>query len=330
MFLRAAATALFSVFSLPALALCAGESYLDQLSAEQHQKLSAAVADIPFAQGLVWDARKDTQNLRIVGTMHIYDPRLGALFASISASVASADLILVEATPDDQADLQQLMARDPSQLFLVDGPTLPELLDGQTWELLLQAAADRSIPSFMIAKMQPWYASLLLAMPPCAMDDVIAGRLGLDHMIMDAAAEAGVPMQSLEAFTTLFAIFQEESLDEQIEFLRMGLMMPDTQQQVFVAMLDRYFAKDVGTLWEMSRLTLADLPELDLETATVLFDETQESILDERNRNWIPVITEATKSHNNVIVAAGAAHLIGENGILNLLQNDGWTLTRAD
>jgi uncharacterized protein YbaP (TraB family) len=42
------------------------------------------------------------------------------------------------------------------------------------------------------------------------------------------------------------------------------------------------------------------------------------------------VITQATQNHDKVIVAAGAAHLIGENGILNLLQNEGWTLTRVD
>lgn len=330
MFLRAVVTAVFTALSLPASALCVGDSFLDKLSSDEQRQLTTAVADIPFSQGLIWDAQKDDRNLRIIGTMHIYDPRLEPLFFSISAGIVTADLILVEATPDDQAALQRLMATDPSQLFLTEGPGLPDLLDAETWDLLAQAASDRSIPSFMIAKMQPWYASLLLAMPPCAMDDIVAGKLGLDHMIMDAAEDAGVPMQSLEEFTTLFDIFQEEPLEDQIAFLRMGLMMPDTQQQVFVAMLDRYFAKDIGTLWEMSRLTLADLPDMDLDTATALFDEAQEAILDARNRAWIPVITQATDTQENVIIAAGAAHLIGENGLLNLLQNEGWTLTRVD
>jgi uncharacterized protein YbaP (TraB family) len=285
---------------------------------------------MPFAQGLIWDAQKDDRNLRVIGTMHIYDPRLEAMFFAISSSIVSADLILVEATPDDQASLQQLMSTDPSLLFLTDGPGLPDLVGAETWTLLAQAAADRGIPGFMIAKMQPWYASLLLAIPPCAMDDVIAEKLGLDHMIMDVAADAGVPMQALEDLTTLFDVFRDETLEDQIEFLRMGLLTADSQQAIFIAMLDQYFAKDIGALWEMSRLTLSDLPGMDYETANALFEETQEAILDERNRNWIPVITQATQTHENVIVAAGAAHLIGENGILNLLQNEGWTLTRVD
>ncbi|SFR56264.1 hypothetical protein SAMN04488005_2911 [Yoonia tamlensis] len=330
MFLRATLTALFATLSLPAAAACDGESYLDQLTPSEQQQLATATAAVPFGQGLVWDAQKGNQSLLIIGTMHIYDDRLNALMITLTSSIASADLLLVEATPDDQTALQQLMITDPSQLFLTSGPGLPDLLDEETWDLLAQAAADRSIPGFMMAKMQPWYASLMLSMPPCAMADVVAGRLGLDHMIMNVADEAGVPMQSLEAFTTLFAAFQSETLEDQIAYLRMGLLSADMQRPIFVAMLDQYFTKDIAGLWEMSRLTLNDLPGMDVQTANELFAQTQEAILDERNRNWIPVITQASETHDNVIVAAGAAHLIGENGILNLLQNEGWTVTRAD
>ena len=330
MFFRSVATAVFTFLGLPAVALCVGDNYLNQITAEQHQRLEAAVGEIPFAEGLIWDANKDGKHLKIVGTMHIYDPRLDALFRRLDEAIADADLVLVEATPEDQAALQQLMATDPGQLFLTEGPTLPEMLDEETWKLLSAAAAERNVPGFMLAKMQPWYASMVLAIPPCAMNDMMAGKRGLDHMIMDAATNEGIPLQALEDFNTLFSIFQEEPLEEQLEVLRMSLMMPDIQQQVFVAMLDRYFAEDIGTLWQMSRIAMDDLPTLDSKTATELFDETQNAMLDERNRNWIPVITQASSIHDNIIVASGAAHLIGENGILSLLQNEGWTITRDD
>ncbi|PRY76014.1 hypothetical protein CLV80_110100 [Yoonia maritima] len=330
MFFRSAATVILTALGFPAAALCVGDNYLDQLSVEQHARLNAAVEEIPFSQGLIWDAHKDGHDLKIVGTMHIYDPRLDTLYAKLSDDVVNADLILVEASPEDQAALQQLMSTDPGQLFLTEGPTLPELLGDETWELLSTAAADRNIPSFMIAKMQPWYASIVLAIPSCAMEDMIAGELGLDHMIMGAATEANIPIQSLENFKTMFSIFQSEPLEEQLDVLRMSLMMPDVQQQIFVGMLDRYFAEDIGTLWQMSRIAMDDLPDMDAETATQLFDETQEAMLDGRNRNWIPVIAQAAAENDKIVIAAGAAHLIGENGILSLLQNEGWTITRDD
>ena len=330
MFKRIATAALLSCLSLPAAALCTGGSYLDQLTAAQNAQLIEAVATIPFAEGVIWDARKGNDTIKVVGTMHIYDPRLESVFAAVADAVHNADLVLVEATPEDEAALQRLVTSDPSQIFLTSGPTLPELLDEETWQLLSEAASARQIPSFMAAKMQPWYLSIVLAVPPCAMTDMLAGNQGLDHMITGAAAETGVPMQALEDFRLLFSIFQDEPLEQQLEVLRMNLLMPDMQEAMFVAMLDAYFSQDIATLLELSRIALSDLPNMDVTAAMALFDETQTELLDNRNRNWIPVITEALATHDDIVVAVGAAHLVGENGILNLLQDDGWAISRAD
>jgi uncharacterized protein YbaP (TraB family) len=50
--------------------------------------------------------------------------------------------------------------------------------------------------------------------------------------------------------------------------------------------------------------------------------------LDQRNQNWVPVITEATQEHDNIVVAVGAAHLPGKLGLVALLEAEGWTLVR--
>jgi uncharacterized protein YbaP (TraB family) len=329
MFLRSAAAVVFALFGLPAAAQCVGDSYLDQLTDTQRTQLSDAVENMPYAEGLVWTATKDTATVTVVGTMHIYDPRLEGIRARSADAIANADLVLLEATPKEQAQLENLVTTDPSVLFLVDGPTLPELLDEETWALLADAATQRSIPSFMAAKMQPWYLSLMLAIPSCAMADITAGVLGLDHMITQDALAANIPVQALEPYTTLFDIFKEATLEEQIDMLRLSLFAPERQQQMFVAMLDRYFAEDVGRLWEMSRLALGDIPDLDPAEGAEMFAEMQDALLDQRNRNWMPVITDASAANDKIVVAVGAAHLIGEQGVLKLLEDDGWTLTRV-
>lgn len=329
MFLRPAATLAFALFALPATAACVGESYLDQMTDTQRAELSAAVDGMPYAEGLVWSATKGADTITVVGTMHIYDERLEDLRAALAPTITSADLVMLEATPEDEAKLQELITTDPSRLFIVDGPTLPELLDEATWNQIAEAATERGIPSFMAAKMQPWYLSLSLAIPSCAMSDMIAGVRGLDQMIIEDAQAAGVPMQAVEPFTTLFDIFKNDSFEEQVDMLRVNMLVPDLQQQMFVAMLDRYFAEDVGRLWEMSRIAIGDVPGLDPAEGTAMFDEMEEALLSARNRNWMPVITQAMNSHDDIVVAVGAAHLIGEQGVLQLLEDDGWTLTQV-
>jgi uncharacterized protein YbaP (TraB family) len=328
MFRLAAATALFSTLGLSATAACVGDSYFDLMTDAQRADLSASVADMPYAEGLTWTATKGADTLTIVGTMHIYDPRLELIRGKIANALQSADLVMLEATPAEEAELQRLVTTDPGRLFIVDGPTLPERLDEETWQMVADAATQRGIPSFMAAKMQPWYLSLTLAIPTCAIQEMISGVSGLDKMITQDAIDAGIPMQAVEPVTTLFDLFDGQTIEEQIDMLRVNMLAPDLQQQMFVSMLDLYFAEDVGRLWDMSRIAIADMPELDPAEGMAMFDEMQDALLDSRNRNWIPVITKATEDHDNIIIAVGAAHLIGDQGILQLFENEGWTITR--
>lgn len=330
MLLRRTLIALFTLAGLPAAAECTGVNYLDQLDAQQTAALDAAVADMPYAQGLIWHAQKGGREITLAGTMHIYDRRLEPLRDMLYPVVTTTDLVLLEATPAEERALQEFMTTQPDVLFITEGPTLPEILDEPTWELIANAVRERNIPAFMAAKMQPWYLSMVLSIPPCASDDLLAGNRGLDAMIIEDATGASVPMQALEPFTTLFDIFQNDSVEDQIAMLRVGLGAPDQQEQIFVATLDRYFARDVGRLWELSRIAMADVPGVTLQEATALFAETEQALLIDRNIAWMPVINAATTQHDDIVVAAGAAHLVGKYGLLQLLENDGWTLTRLD
>jgi hypothetical protein len=97
---------------------------------------------------------------------------------------------------------------------------------------------------------------------------------------------------------------------------------------MFVAMLDSYFSNDVGRLWEMSRIAVADTPGLDPETGAAIFAEMENLLLVQRNRDWMPVIAETMAENDTVVAAFGAAHLIGNDGVLQSLENEGWELVR--
>jgi len=61
-----------------------------------------------------------------------------------------------------------------------------------------------------------------------------------------------------------------------------------------------------------------------------LFDESDSIIndfsdvaLNDRNKNWIPIIKEKMIG-KKAFIAFGAAHLIGEKGVIQLLRNEGY------
>ncbi|MBM1220069.1 TraB/GumN family protein [Ponticoccus sp. SC2-23] len=324
---RAIISTLLCLTPALAQAACSGASLLDRFTPEQRAELADAAAATPYGDGLFWTARKDGREITLAGTMHLYDDRHAALLDRIADPLRAADILLVEMTPQEEAEMQRAMADDPSLVFITEGPTLPDQLPEELWQELAAAARDRQVPGFVAAKSQPWFLSMTLSIPPCAVGELSGGLRGLDHMIMDTAEAADVDMASLEDWRTLPDYFRTMSMDDQIDMLRMALIAPELQSEAFVAMLDSYFAGRVAEIWEMSRLSADLLPPDTRDAALSGLDITEDLLLDARNVAWIPVILDAAETHDRVFVAAGAAHLPGETGVLALLEQEGWEIT---
>lgn len=328
MFLRNILVAfLIGVVAGPVAAQCTGPSLLDRLTPDERDGLHAATADMPFSEGLLWSAQRDGKTLTIAGTIHIHDPGLDAIAARLDDAIAQADLVLLEITPDEEQAMQDALLTSPDRLFITDGPTLPEQLDEETWAMVVEALRARDIPPFLAAKFQPWYLMIALSLPPCAVPEMTSGSLGLDHMVMARASAAGVPMQPLESWDMMLDMLQASESDDQLALLRMSLLGPDLQEEMFVALRDTYLQERIGQVWELSRLSLRFMPEIDVDEAERILELTRETLLIARNRAWIPVIEAAADRHDRIIVAAGAGHLPGEDGILALLEENGWTIS---
>ena len=313
--------------ALPAAAACTGSNQIDALPAAVRAELRAAADAAPFAQGNLWQATRGALAITLVGTYHLDDPRHDATMARIGPVIDAATTVLVEAGPQEEAALKQALARDPSLVFITDGPTLPEMLPPETWARLKDALRARGIPPFLGAKMQPAYLGMMLGIPPCAAGAMTGAPQGLDQRIMDRAAQAGVPVASLEPYDTIFGIFAHMTPAQQTGMLTMSLAMEDQSEDTFATMLESYFAEDSRMIWELSRRQLVDAPGADPRAAAADFALMETSLVSARNRSWIPVLERAAQA-GPVFAGFGALHLSGQDGVLALLERDGFTIQR--
>ncbi|MCF2869721.1 TraB/GumN family protein [Octadecabacter sp. G9-8] len=325
--LRISAFVLTILAPVPAAAQCVGPGFIDMLSSEDQAALQATADAIPFGEGLFWQASKDGTDITILGTMHLPDPRHDALMARALPLLESADIMLVEATLEDQTDMQVFMARNPDIMSITSGPALPDLLDDATWAAVQDAASARGIPGFMAAKMEPWFLTLTLSIPPCAMASMASGGLGLDAMLMTAASANNIPTAPLEPWEDMFALMASGTQEEQIEVLEMSLLAPDLQDAMITELTDRYFSGETAVGWYMARYGVQFMPNITMEEFEASMAEFEDALLWGRNRAWIPVIEDTAATHDDIFIGFGAAHLIGEDGVLNLLAQNGWTIT---
>ena len=310
-----------------AWAECAGSSLLETLPPEDLARMDAALADEPYARGNLWSATRDGRTVHIVGTYHLDDPRHDAVFTRLAPLIDAAAVVLVEAGPEEEAKLKSDMARRPDRLFLTSGPTLPEQLAEEDWQALVNAMNARGIPAFLASKMQPWYVSMMLGIPPCAMREMLESKRGLDARIIDRATEHAIPVRALEPYDTVFGIFDGMSQEAKLDMIVTSLAMDERAEDYSATLAEAYFAENVRVTWELGRLAAYELTgkteaEIDADLA-----EMEEAVMNSRNRAWIPEI-EAALGSGPVFAAFGALHLSGEDGVLALLEREGFTLER--
>ena len=194
------------VLTTPLQAQCVGKNLITALSPNDRAVLDALTAKVPHPVGNYWRATKGDQSVTLIGSYHFDDPRHAATMAALTPLIVAAKTVLVEAGPEEEAALKAQLARDPSLMIITEGPTLIDQLPAEDWAALTTAMRARGVPAFMAAKFQPWYISVVLGIPPCAMAQAATSK-GLDGQIIDAATTAEVPIKALEPFDTVFKIF---------------------------------------------------------------------------------------------------------------------------
>lgn len=308
-----------------ASAECQGRDLIASMAPEERARITALADEQPYARGNLWSARRGTESLVLVGTYHLDDPRHPATLKAVAPHLEKASALLVEAGPDEEKALMDHVGKNPSAMFIIDGPTLLERLPAETWNRLSRAMAERGVPGFMASKFQPWYATVVLAIPPCAVAEMTDPK-GLDGLLIDAAQADGVPVKALEPYDTVLKLFGGLTEADQIAMIEQSLATEDQAEDFAATLVEAYFRGESRLMWELMRDQAYAQPGMTRDQVDSDFALMEKLLMDDRNRAWIPVI-DAAAAEGPLVVAFGALHLPGQNGVLNLLAQDGWTIT---
>lgn len=317
-------------------ATCAGTNLFDVMPAERLARIEAAVSEIPYHRGLLWRATRDDQTITLVGTYHFGDPRHQQMLARIEPVLAEAAALYVEAGPEEEARLTRALTEDPGLMVNLDGPTLPERLSPMDWQALSRAMSDRGTPPVVAAKMRPWYVAMLLGVSPCMMEGIGLGEDagGLDHLMVRQAERMQVPVRALEPWDTVFTLFEGMLPEQEIDLIRASLPAASYADDYAVTLTDAYFAGDVWKIWEFGRFDAYEHSGLDRTKVDEQMTLAQTQLMDRRNRAWIVPLTNGAESAarrgKGIVAGFGALHLPGEEGILRLLEREGWQIEQLD
>ena len=307
-----------------ALARCTGIDLRDHLTATARSELDRQLARTPYAFGNHWVASRNGQRIDVIGTQHSGDSRMAALMREIRPLVRRADLVFLEVTEPQMRAADADEAAFERYFLLPPGRTLDRMMSADDWLLLSARLWQLGIEPFVAAQMQPWYLSDFLTGTDCRKRG-FGSRRGLDDRIEQTAIAARVPTLGLEEPVAGLEALSGMALKDQVKLLLLDLKSQTRHEDLFVTLSEAYFD---GRLTEGRILTAwmvyRDQPVSRAEVQRLLggFDR---RVLDQRNRAWVKRL--AARPEPRLVVAVGAAHLAGENGVLNLLARAGYQLT---
>jgi len=271
--------------------------------------------DVP-RRGLLYEIRTGANTVYLFGTLHVGKPELYPLGRQANMALAASERLYLEVS---LADTTSVNADTAAAAMYGDGTTLGQKLPAPLLEKVSARLAQYQFPQELALKMKPWMLGqtlLLLEAKRRGYDPELAN----EFYLMDYARAAHKEILGLETLSEQFAIFDRMSQAQQQAFLEQTLSELDDSrfESRLRAMVDAWANGDVRAL-----------------EAELQYEKTQDSVfagiliprlIDERNRVMADRIADIARSGPKSFVAVGALHLVGKDGIVELLRRRGFTV----
>jgi len=261
-------------------------------------------------KSFLWRASSGDRLVYLVGSIHFMKEDAYPLGSSIEIAFDSAGVVVFETDIDQmgKAAISLLAAGT-----LEGDATLADVVPEKLYVAVSQRLDDLGMGIGGFKKMKPWMVALSLTSYELMRADYL-GSEGIDAYFSSRAKADGKPQLGLESIDYQVSLFADLSEEESVDFLRYTLIDLDTM----IPLVD-----EIVTAWKIGDSARIEALLVDgFEDHEALFDR----LVTERNLRWLPLIEELFQGDVDGMVVVGALHLVGEQGLIELLRAKGYEI----
>jgi uncharacterized protein len=280
------------------------------LSASVVAVLQLAPLHAQPARNFIWRVSGPAGAMYLVGSVHLLTKDYYPLSPALDRAFNDSDLLV------EEADLGEMEA-PASQVKLLTRGLLPgdqsldKVVSPATYALVITRVSSLGMPIEPLKRFKPWLLALTLVQFEWQKAGFDAS-LGLDRHFFDRAKTEGKATEGLETVDFQLSLFDGMTMAEQDHMLAESLKDLDAERANVLALTDAWKAGDAAGV---ERIVLDDAKDDRL---------VYERLLVNRNRNWLPRLDALLTRKTRAFVVVGAAHLIGPDGLLAMLQAKGY------
>jgi uncharacterized protein len=263
-------------------------------------------------KSFLWQLQSGKGHIYILGSIHFLkrenyplNPAIEKAFDIAKKLVFEIDLKSADSGTVQRLTLEKGLHRD--------GKTLQQNISAETYSLAAKRAQELGIDIGALSPLKPWVVALTmtsLQLQKLGFDP----NSGVDRYLAGRATQSGKPMTGLETAAFQIGLMDQLSATDQESMLRQSLRGMDLLDKGLDRIVRSWAAGDVPALEELLLNAMREYPAV------------HQKIVVDRNRRWLPKIERMIEQGESALVVVGAAHLVGKEGVIELLKARGYTL----
>jgi uncharacterized protein YbaP (TraB family) len=205
--------------------------------------------------------------------------------------------------------------------MFTDGRRLDTLLTKTEYDAVKSIIGRSGMPVDLAALFKPWIVTMILSVSDCERTKVQQGARVLDMKIAEIGKARGLEVVGLETIPAQFEALAAVPEQQQLDMLRASLKFADRTDDLMETLVQLYLGRKITAAMPF-QIALAK----EAGVSDQAFAGFQQKLLVERNEK-MSAVAEPLLDAGGVFIAVGALHLPGENGLVALLRQAGYSVS---
>ncbi len=242
----------------------------------------------------------------LYGTIHLLCPDDFEMKEKVKDAIGNSEQLILELDFDEPGMIASLQ----QHMYLPDSIKPTDYLNEEEYSIVETYFNDSlQMPFTMMKRIKPFFLISFTIV-----DFLNCTPVSPEQKLSSAAQEEEIEVLGLETIEEQAGFIDDIPLDTQAKMLLESITDYENMKKMFDEMVNAYLNENISKIDELMQ-----------EYMSEEYADIELGLLIERNQDWIEPIREFIQEKPSFI-AVGAAHLIGEEGLIALLREQGYTV----
>ena len=272
----------------------------------------------PYTEGTFWEVSKDGEVLgHILGTIHMNDEKVTKLDKKVMDIFDNSVGYSIEAFPSSHLWNPYHGFENIKKKMMFEDKTLADVAGKKTANDVFQILTKNGVNKEYATKIKPWAAMFSIAAKSKHSGPII------DHKLLDLASIQEKEIYQIESPEELLAAFYAMPMESQVELLKSKIKHFPKIQETLDDMVNAYLDEDLQSLMDAST-SFVDKNDYQKNKHLQVYLKHSVYIRNIVMAHYmnLPFLygLDRYKGQGGTFVCVGALHLLGEKGVLSLLE----------